>query len=154
MSKDTLFENLLIISVKPEFAKKIINGEKTIELRKSSPQKVGKENYVIIYVTSPIKKIWGICKISDIIKDDPRCFWNKYGNQTGVTKKQFEDYYKYSKTAFGIVLKEIKNFSKYSIELENLKKAFPNFKPPQTYSYIHRDEINFSILRQIFNKIN
>ena len=54
MESDLSVENILLISVKPEFAKKIINGEKTIELRKSTPKRVNKDNYILIYVTSPI----------------------------------------------------------------------------------------------------
>lgn len=153
MDKGPSMKNILIISVKPEFAEKIINGQKTIELRKSLPKKVTNESYILIYVTSPIKEIWGICKINKIVKHEPKIFWSLYGSETGVSKTQFFDYYKSNKSAFGIELKEIRNFSKYSIELQKLRKAFPKFKPPQTYSYINSDDINFSVLRQILNKI-
>ena len=144
---------ILLISVKPEFAEKIMNGEKTIELRKSAPRKVNKESHILLYVTSPIKELWGICKINNILKDEPKAFWDNYGYKTGITETQFKQYYKTSRIAFGIELKEIRNFSKYSIELKQLKKAFPNFMPPQTYSYIHSEEINFGVLKQILKKI-
>lgn len=153
MDNDISPKNILLISVKPEFAEKIMNGEKTIELRKSAPKKVSKDSYILIYVTSPIKELWGICKINNIIKDDPNTFWGNYGSKTGITESQFKEYYNKSRNAFGIELKEIRNFSKYSIELKQLKSAFPNFMPPQTYSYINSDEINFRVLKQILNKI-
>lgn len=147
------YDNILIISIKPEFAEKIFNGNKTIELRKASPKKVNINDYVIIYVTSPIKEIWGICKINRIIKDSPEEFWVQYGQETGISKHQFSDYYKSNKIAYGIELKDIKSFFKYSIDLETVKSAFPKFKPPQTYSYIKKEEINFKILKKILNKI-
>lgn len=153
MEKDISQNNILLISVKPEFAEKIISGAKTIELRKSAPKKVNKENYILIYVTSPVKELWGICKINNIIKDNPISFWENYGSKTGITEEQYKEYYKKSKNAYGIELKEVRNFSKYSIELKHLKKAFPNFMPPQTYTYIKSEEINFGILKQILNKI-
>ena len=53
MNKKISPENILLISVKPEFAEKILRGEKTIELRKSAPKKVDIEDYILIYVTSP-----------------------------------------------------------------------------------------------------
>lgn len=146
-------ENILLISVKPEFAEKIMNGEKTIELRKSAPKKVSKENYILIYVTSPVKELWGICKINNIIKEDPTEFWKNYGSQTGITETQFSEYYRTNRNAFGIELKDVRNFSKYAIELKQLKKAFPNFMPPQTYSYINKNQINFGVLKQILKKI-
>ena len=153
MNKEISPENILLISVKPEFAEKIMRGEKTIELRKSAPKKVDIEDYILIYVTSPVKELWGIGKINKIIKDNPVNFWNNHGSKTGVSESQFKSYYKTNKSAFGIELKEIRNFSKFSIELKHLKKAFPTFMPPQTYSYVKRNQINFGILKQILNKI-
>lgn len=147
-------KNILLISVKPIFAEKILNGEKTIELRKSAPKKVNKESYILIYVTSPIKELWAVCKINNIIKEDKSIFWKKYGFKTGVTENEFKEYYNKNENAYGIELKQIKNFSKHSIDLKNLKKAFPNFMPPQTYTYINSEEINFSVLKQILNKID
>lgn len=146
-------KNILLISVKPEFATKIIGGEKTIELRKSAPKKINKEDYILIYVTSPIKELWGICKMNNIIVDKPTSFWKSYGSKTGITKEQFREYYKTSEKVFGIELKEIRSFSKHSIDLQDLKKAFPNFMPPQTYTYINSDEINFSVLKRILNRV-
>ena len=97
MKSDISVENILLISVKPEFAEKIMVGEKTIELRKSTPKRVDKENYILIYVTSPIKELWGICKINNLIKEDKKNFWSKYGSKTGITKQQFNEYYKTNK---------------------------------------------------------
>ena len=59
-------KDLLIISVKPKYAEKILRGEKTIELRKCAPKKVGKDDYILIYVTAPVKELWGIYKIEKI----------------------------------------------------------------------------------------
>lgn len=153
MEKDNLSKNILLISVKPEFAEKIISGKKTIELRKSAPKKVRKKNHVLIYVTAPIKELWGICKIKNIIKDNPITLWRNHGSRTGITEAQFKEYYKTSQNAYALELEEIRNFSKYSIELKDLKKAFPDFMPPQTYTYITSDEINFGVLKKILNKI-
>lgn len=153
MGKDIIQNNILLISVKPEFAEKIINGEKTIELRKSAPKKVSKENYILIYVTSPVKELWGIGKINNIIKDNPISFWENFGSKTGITEEQYKAYYKTSKNAYGIELKEVRSFYKFSIELKHLKMAFPNFMPPQTYTYIKSNEINYGVLKQILSKI-
>ena len=35
-------KDLLIVSIKPEYAKKILKGEKTIELRKCAPKRLEK----------------------------------------------------------------------------------------------------------------
>lgn len=142
-------KNILIISVKPEYAKKIIDKEKTIELRKCAPKKVGKNDYVLIYVTAPIKELWGIYKIENIIKDTPELLWKNFGEKTGITEEEFKNYYKEHENAFGIEIEEVKNLLGLSINIESLKRVVPNFMPPQTYSYINRNLINYSTLKNL-----
>ena len=143
--------NLLIISVKPEYARKILKGEKTIELRKCAPKKVGKNGYLLIYVTAPIKELWGVYKIENIIKENPNTLWENFGKQTGITKQEYNDYFKENKNAFGIQLQEVKNLFKHSIKLNSLKNLIPGFMPPQTYSYIDKSLINYSSLKELIS---
>lgn len=143
--------SLLIISVKPEYARKILKGEKTIELRKCAPKRVGKDGYILIYVTAPVKELWGVYKIENIIKENPNTLWENFGKQTGITKKEYNDYYKENKNAFGIQLQEVKNLFKHSIKLDSLKNLIPGFMPPQTYSYIDKNVINYSSLKELIS---
>ena len=143
--------NLLIISVKPEYAKKILKGEKTIELRKCAPKRVGKDGYILIYVTAPVKELWGVYKIENIIKDNPKKLWENFGKQTGITKQEYNNYYKENKNAFGIQLQEVKNLFKHSIKLDSLKNLIPGFMPPQTYSYINKNVINYRSLKELIS---
>lgn len=51
----------ILLSIKPEWAEKIYNGEKTIEWRKSRPR-IDRNNHhtrVYIYETAPVKRITG-----------------------------------------------------------------------------------------------
>jgi predicted transcriptional regulator len=144
-------KEILIISVKPEYAKKILNGEKTIELRKCAPKKVGKDDHILIYVTTPIKELWGIYKIVNIIKENPKTLWENFGEKTGITKEEFNEYYKENENAFAIQIQEVKSLFKHSIKLDNLKKIIPGFMPPQTYSYIDSDIINYSSLKGLIS---
>ncbi len=149
MKTDSLDNKLLLISIKPQYAKKIFKGEKTIELRKSAPTKVKKGSYLLIYVTSPIKELWGICKIENIIKEKPHILWENVGKQTGITKQEFQEYYKTNDKAYGIQLKDIINFFENSINLDKLKSMMPGFMPPQTYGYIDKEFITESKLNEI-----
>ncbi len=143
--------NLLLISVKPQYAKKIFKGEKTIELRKSAPRKAGKDSYILIYVTAPVKELWGICKIENIIKDNPKMLWENFGDKTGISEQEFNEYYKANNNAFGIEIKEVRNLFKHSINLDSLKNIIPGFMPPQTYSYIDGNSINYRAIKGLFS---
>lgn len=149
MILDNSISNLLLVSIKPKFAESIFKGEKTIELRKSAPTRAGKDSYMLIYVTAPVKKIWGICKIQNIIKETPTKLWEDYGQRTGITKGEFNDYYKENNKAYGIEITNVKNFLENSIDLEKLRNYFPGFSPPQTYGYLNKDLINNSPLKEL-----
>ena len=146
MKKDNKNNTLLLISIKPQHAKKIFKGEKTVELRKSAPTRANKGSYLLIYVTSPIKELWGICKIENIIKEKPDILWKNIGKQTGISKQEFQEYYKENNNAYGIELKEIRSLLKNTIKLDNLRDMIPGFMPPQTYGYVDKDSINCSKL--------
>jgi len=133
---------LLLISVKPQYARKIFSGEKTVELRKSAPRKANKDSLLLIYVTSPVKELWGICKIDEIISNNPMDLWDEIGDKTGISKKEYSAYYKKSNNAYGIKLKDIKNFLDNPIKLTLLKDLIPGFAPPQTYRYIDKNIMN------------
>lgn len=141
-------DKYLLISLKPKFAKKIFKGEKTVELRKSGPQKINKGGYVLIYVTSPVKELWGMCKIDNIISNSPSLLWNQIGERTGITKKEFNHYYKDTQKAFGIEISEVINFNNNSIQLEALRNIIPGFSPPQTYRYIDKHIIDNNLIFQ------
>lgn len=142
--------SLLLISIKPQYAKKIFKGKKTIELRKSAPLRAGIDSYMLIYVTSPVKELWGVCKIAGLIKDKPEIIWEKFGEKTGISKGEFDNYYEETNNAFCIELKEVKSLLGHKINLEKLKKIIPGFNPPQTYRYIDNALINHNDLKELF----
>ncbi len=151
MKSDSLSDILLLISVKPKFAKKIFKGEKTVELRKSAPKRAKKGTHLLIYVTSPVKELWGICRIENIIKDSPRKLWQKVGKNSGISYDEFFSYYQENNNAYGIEISNVQNFMENSIKLEYLKDMFPGFAPPQTYRYFEEKIISASILSKMID---
>ena len=122
----------LFISVKPEFANKIISQKKKIELRKVKPSvEVG--SYVIIYASSPIKSILGFGVVQEIIETTPKQMWKKYSSMLGIDKIRFDDYYNGTEKAIGIKIKNTKQIP--PIHLKDLRNDTPNFHPPQIYRY-------------------
>jgi predicted transcriptional regulator len=123
----------LFISVKPEFAKKIIAREKKIELRKVKPRvKIG--DYVIIYASSPVKSVIGFGMVQQIIETSPKQMWEKHSSILGIDKSQFDEYYEGKERAIGIKIRKIQQIT--PIPLEDLRNITPNFQPPQIYRYV------------------
>ena len=119
----------VLMSINPKFVEKIFAGSKTFELRK----KIFKSsiNAIVIYSSSPKKKVVGEIIIDKIISSTPKLLWKSYKNNLGISEKEYFKYYKNSKVAYAIKIKKV---IKYKKELE--LKDFGMEKAPQSYQYI------------------
>ena len=119
----------ILISIKPKFVKKILEGTKIFELRRKIFLK--KINTVIIYESSPTKKIVGEFIIDRIISDTPNKIYQKYNKYLGIDKENYFEYFKNTNIAYAIKIKKV---IKYEKELTladfNLERA------PQSYQYV------------------
>lgn len=129
---------LLLISIKEQYVKKILSGEKTIELRKAKPRaKIG--DTVVIYTTKPKKAITAIAIIKRILILSPQEMWKENSNKLGISKDDFDTYYNQCPTSVGIELENVHKLND-EILLSAIKGIYPNFSPPQTFKYLNKFE--------------
>ena len=128
----------LFIAVKPEYAYKLVSGEKDIELRKTKPH-VQAGDYAIIYASAPAKVVLGYGKIKRIILCSPQEMWDNFSSRLGIKEQDYLMYYKNSNKSVGIEFEMIKPVA--PIGLLELKNVDPNFHPPQIYRYVTNDDI-------------
>lgn len=120
----------ILLSIKPEFVKKIFSGEKKYEFRK-----VGFKNEnvqkVIIYASRPISKVVGEFSIEEIIRDNPEIIWKRTRNYSGIDEKKFKDYFEGRVTGYAIKVKNTEEYSKpISLREIGIKNA------PQSFLYL------------------
>ena len=119
----------VLMSIKPKFVKQIFEGIKLFELRKKIFRREVKT--IIIYESSPTKKIVGEFTIDKIISDTPQKIYLDYGESLGISKNEYFKYFKNVDIAYAIKIKKV---IKYEKELTladfNLETA------PQSYQYI------------------
>lgn len=119
----------VVMSIKPKFVKKILNGTKIFELRKKIFKK--EVERVIIYESSPTKKIVGEFIIDRVVSDTPNKIYQKYNKYLGIDEINYFEYFKNINIAYAIKIKKV---IKYEKELTladfNLERA------PQSYQYI------------------
>lgn len=118
-----------IFSIKPEFAKAIIDNKKKIEFRKKGIRI--DINEVIIYSTSPVKRILGFFYIDKIVRDIPDNIWKEFGNKGCINKESFFNYYLNSENAYAILIKDVIKLR----EPINPRIKNPDFKPPRSFHY-------------------
>ncbi|MFR9545927.1 MAG: hypothetical protein SNJ29_10165 [Rikenellaceae bacterium] len=138
MSKQITQQKYLFVSIKPEFAQKIVAKEKSIELRKMRPH-VSKGDYIIIYSSSPVQSVIGFGLIKSIIETSPSEMWAIHHSKLGIDEERFNKYYINTNKAIGIEVESIKKVE--PINLKTIKKVIPHFHPPQIYRYVERIDI-------------
>lgn len=122
--------NTILMSIKPVYVDKIFEGTKKYEFRKTKCK--NEPNRIIIYSTSPIKKVVGELIIEEILFDDKEIIWNKTNMYSGIKKDKYDNYFKNKKYA---VAYKIGKYIKYDIPKE--LKEYNITKAPQSFIYIN-----------------
>lgn len=118
----------IIISINPEHVKNIINGTKRFEYRTKAAK--NDVNKLIIYETTPIKKVVAEAEIVEILALEPNALWEQTKEFSGITKTFFDEYFKGRKVAYAYKLGRIKVYE----EPKNLNE-FGLKVAPQSFAY-------------------
>ena len=120
-----------LISIKPGFAEAILDGRKTVELRRRIPPvQIGARLW--IYATRPVASIVGIATIDTIFRGTPQAVWETYSDRIAINRHDFDQYFEGAREAIGIRLSFIQRVHPISIERLRLWKE--GFHPPQVLS--------------------
>jgi predicted transcriptional regulator len=127
----------VLYSVKPEYADLILDGSKTVELRKRAPSLKPKD-CVLIYASSPRKMLVGLIEIVDIISEQIETLWDNVSDRACIDLDDFQDYYRGKTIGIGIGLGRVVRF-RNPVSLDDLREQWPGFTPPQDYRYVTLD---------------
>jgi len=128
----------VLLSIKPKYVEKILDGKKKYEFRKQIPKRYDDIDRVYIYSTSPEKKIVGYFTLDEIIEAEPKKLWGECKDYSGIEKDKFFQYYEGREKGFAIKIDEIEEFK----EPLNPYTNFENFNAPQTFYYTEQDYVD------------
>ena len=80
-------KNKILLSIKPEYVKSITNGTKKYEYRKICAKK--DVHSIIIYATTPIKRVVAEVEITDVLICPPSELWKKTNKSIWSNKRFF-----------------------------------------------------------------
>ena len=125
---------MLFLSIHPEFARAIVDGRKTVELRKRRPSApIG--SGVVIYATTPQCQVVATATLAKIEVASPRLLWKSVSRIASVSKTKFDLYFHESELGVGLHLEKIQVFSE-PLSLQELRQAWQEFQPPQQFRYL------------------
>ena len=120
----------IVISINPEHVENIINGTKKFEYRtKAAKCDVGK---IIIYETTPVKKVVAEVEIVDVLMMAPNDLWKETKLASGISKEYFDTYFKNREVAYAYKLGAINVYDRPR-ELNEFGLRFA----PQSFAYVN-----------------
>lgn len=123
----------VVLSIKPRYAEKILDGTKTVELRRRFSGTVPSGARAWIYSTTPTKAMTGSATITDVQRLRLPEIWKKHKGAAALNKEEFEAYFEGVEYGYAILLSSPRMFEK-PISLLNLR-LLCDFEPPQSYQY-------------------
>lgn len=121
----------VLMSIKPAFANLIVDGYKTIELRRKFP--VDFSSKCIIYSSSPTQAIIGECIIKKVEKLTIKELWKNYSEESMIGWEQFEKYFEGCEHGYALILSSAKRYQ----EPIKLNEKISSGRPPQSYCYLN-----------------
>jgi predicted transcriptional regulator len=125
--------DIALMSIKPIYVDAILSGEKKVEFRKQRFKR--NVEYVVIYSTSPVKRIVGYFSISYIKTARPNELWKEYEEIAGLDEPSFREYFRGHEHAVAIEIGDVTNLLKPF----PLSEIFKEINPPRSFCYISKN---------------
>ena len=130
-------EALMVVSIRPQYARKILDGSKTVELRRRFPKEGVAGATALIYSSKPVQAIVGRMRIKDVKHLPVVEIWNKFGSAACVDKKFFRNYFSGASYGFAIIV-DFVGPVRQQVPIEDLVGQF-DVVPPQSFRYLRAE---------------
>jgi predicted transcriptional regulator len=120
----------VILSIKPEFAKKIFDGSKKFEFRRRLYKNQSVET-VIVYASAPISKVIGEFEIETVLHSELDALWDATKEFSGISEEYYLKYFEGKDKGYAI---QVKNSTVYDNPMP-IRERF-GISPPQSFAYV------------------
>jgi len=127
----------VVISIRPQYSSKIIEGLKTVELRRRFPVSAPRGTTAYIYSTSPVRAMVGMADIKRVLKMPVDQIWEQFENVAYIEKSDFDKYFEGVENGFALQFENVRPLKK-PLPLTELRERF-GFEPPQSFLYAKHD---------------
>jgi predicted transcriptional regulator len=121
----------VLLSIKPEYAEKILNGTKRFEYRKAAPRNADVRT-VVIYATMPVGKVIGEFEVAGVLRERPDVLWRRTRTASGISRQFFDEYFSGRDKAVAFAVSKPKRYPK-PLMLEDVSGSVT---PPQSFQYL------------------
>jgi predicted transcriptional regulator len=128
----------VLLSVQPEFARSLLAGTKTAEVRRRFPDQPD-GTVVYVYSSSPDKQLVGTLRTKAVHRCRPNSVWDRFRDVIGISRAYLNDYLAGASEA---VIIELGNPVRWNrpISLEELRRHV-EVEPPQSFRYLSDEQV-------------
>lgn len=135
----------ILISLAPAYTRAILNGTKTVELRRRRIRaEVGTR--VWLYSKVPTARVEGTARIQRIHERDVKRLWSEFSDGVGISKVDFDEYFKGCIKGYAIVLTRARAVLP-APDLKTIKQDLAGFHPPQFFKRLQAGEVEILLKR-------
>lgn len=119
----------ILLSIKPEYANRIFDGQKQYEYRKRIPKKdVSK---IVVYSSAPEQAVIGEIEVIKTLKMKPTPLWNSTKANAGISRSKYRKYFSGCTMAYAFVIGSSEKYpTSKSLADFNIQSA------PQSFVYL------------------
>lgn len=130
---------MIVLSIRPRFARMILLGEKTVELRRRAPRR-STDFWIALYATAPERAIVGVVRAREVLVGSPDQLWAVVEDGCGLGRDEYRSYFEGAGRAVGIRLTDPVPFEE-EIPLDRLRCSWPEFRPPRSFAYLAEERV-------------
>ena len=128
----------LLLSIKPRFARAILDGRKTVEVRRRFPE-VPVGTMVVLYSSSPERAVLGTVRLKRSIRVDPSQVWDTYSGDIDIEEAALADYLAGAEASTVLQIENPETWSQ-PVTLAALRELL-GIEPPQSFRYLAPDQV-------------
>lgn len=148
MPRTDSFHNtpVVLLSIKPEHAEAILDGDKQYEYRRTAPA-ITPPYRVVVYATGGVGAAIGEFETHEVVEGPVDEVIGETVQDTPHDTEALREYFAGKETATAI---EVSSWQRYDepVSLDDRRAAATEFVPPQNFQYLQRDD-HAQILQQL-----
>jgi predicted transcriptional regulator len=142
MENHVLNTKYLLISIRSEYAEKLLSAQKTIELRRKFPVHIPPNTPFLIYSSRGDQAVVAKGTVNRVMELGLSELWQRAKDHASVTKSVFNEYFDGLEQGFAIFVENVVR-TKSQTPVKLLKSKF-NIVPPQSFRYL--SEVEYGLL--------
>ena len=118
-----------LLSIRPQYAEAIFQGQKRFEFRRTKFKRV--VDVVVVYTTSPVCMVVGEFDVRDMISDDVSRLWKRTHRTAGIDPERFFAYFSGRSIGHAIAIGDVRRYA----EPRDLGESY-GVRAPQSFIYL------------------